>query len=52
LNLSFSLVDEAAGNFQSDNFGRGGEGNDAIEAHVQNAHGFNNANFETVSIHL
>src|SRR6185436_15863593 len=28
--------DEAAGNFQMDNFGRGGEGNDAVLAEAQN----------------
>jgi hypothetical protein len=37
--------DEAAGNFQKDNFGRGGYGNDAIIADAQDGSGVNNANF-------
>ena len=37
--------DEAAGNFQKDNFGRGGEGNDAIIANAQDGSGVNNARF-------
>jgi len=37
--------DEASGNFQKDNFGRGGLGNDAIQADAQDGSGFNNANF-------
>jgi extracellular elastinolytic metalloproteinase len=37
---------EAAGNFQTDNFGKGGRGNDAVIANVQ-APGTNNANFAT-----
>lgn len=36
---------EAAGNFQKDNFGRGGLGNDAVQADAQDGSGFNNANF-------
>ena len=36
---------EAAGNFQVDNFGRGGEGNDPVKAEAQKAAGFSNANF-------
>jgi uncharacterized repeat protein (TIGR01451 family) len=36
---------EAAGNYQKDNFGRGGLGNDAIQADAQDGSGFNNANF-------
>lgn len=36
---------EAAGNFQKDNFGRGGLGGDAILADAQDGSGFNNANF-------
>ena len=36
---------EAAGNYQKDNFGRGGVGNDAIQADAQDGSGFNNANF-------
>ncbi|MEI7731009.1 MAG: M36 family metallopeptidase [Verrucomicrobiota bacterium] len=35
---------EAAGNFQTDNFGRGGQGNDAVLADAQDGSGFNNAN--------
>jgi uncharacterized repeat protein (TIGR01451 family) len=38
---------EAAGNFQSSNFGRGGLGNDALLAEAQDGAGFNNANFAT-----
>jgi hypothetical protein len=38
---------EEAGNFQNDNFGRGGLGNDAIQADAQDGGGFNNANFST-----
>ncbi|HOX55770.1 MAG TPA: M36 family metallopeptidase [Candidatus Paceibacterota bacterium] len=38
---------EAAGNFQSDNFGRGGLGNDAVQADAQDGSGLNNANFST-----
>src|SRR5205823_7981123 len=37
--------DEAAGNFQKDNFGRGGVGNDPVMADSQDGSGFNNANF-------
>lgn len=37
--------DEASGNFQKDNFGRGGLGGDAIQADAQDGSGFNNANF-------
>jgi uncharacterized repeat protein (TIGR01451 family) len=36
---------EAAGNFQKDNFGRGGLGDDALEADAQDGSGVNNANF-------
>jgi uncharacterized repeat protein (TIGR01451 family) len=39
--------DEAAGNAQTDNFGRGGTGNDSIRAQVQDFSGFNNANMTT-----
>ena len=39
--------DEAAGNFQADNFGRGGFGGDAVLADAQDGSGFNNANFAT-----
>jgi uncharacterized repeat protein (TIGR01451 family) len=38
---------EAAGNFQTDNFGRGGAGNDAVQADAQDGSGVNNANFST-----
>jgi large repetitive protein len=41
--------DEAAGNAQNDNFGRGGEDGDAINAEVQDNSGFNNANMSTPS---
>jgi hypothetical protein len=36
---------EAAGNFQTDNFGRGGAGNDSVSAEAQDSSGVNNANF-------
>ncbi len=36
---------ESAGNFQKDNFGRGGADNDAVFAQAQDGSGFNNANF-------
>lgn len=38
---------ESAGNFQTNNFGLGGSGNDAIQADVQDGTGTNNANFST-----
>jgi VCBS repeat-containing protein len=38
---------EAAGNFQNNNFGRGGIGNDAVQADAQDGSGMNNANFST-----
>lgn len=38
---------EAAGNFQINNFGRGGVGNDAVQADAQDGSGTNNANFST-----
>ncbi len=38
---------EAAGNFQSDNFGRGGLGGDPVNAETQDGSGTNNANFST-----
>nr|MDQ2658795.1 M36 family metallopeptidase [Verrucomicrobiota bacterium] len=38
---------EAARNFQTNNFGRGGVGNDAVLAEVQDYSGTNNANFAT-----
>lgn len=40
---------EAARNFQSNNFGRGGLGNDALQADAQDGSGFNNANMSTPS---
>lgn len=40
---------ESAGNFQTDNFGRGGSGNDAVLADAQDGSGTNNANFSTPS---
>lgn len=39
--------DEAAGNFQSNNFGLGGLGNDAVNAEAQDGGGTDNANFAT-----
>ncbi|MCA1589719.1 MAG: M36 family metallopeptidase, partial [Acidobacteria bacterium] len=38
---------EAAGNFQSINFGRGGLGNDRVSAQAQDCSGVDNANFGT-----
>jgi alpha-tubulin suppressor-like RCC1 family protein len=38
---------EPAGNFQADNFGRGGQGNDAVVATAQAAFWVNNASFYT-----
>jgi len=38
---------EQAGNFQNDNFGRGGVGGDRVSAEAQDSSGFNNANFST-----
>lgn len=38
---------EAAGNFQNDNIGRGGAGNDYVLAEAQDGSGTNNANFGT-----
>ncbi len=38
---------EAAGNFQVNNYGRGGTGNDAVNAEAQDGSGTNNANFAT-----
>ncbi|MBI4851103.1 MAG: M36 family metallopeptidase [Acidobacteria bacterium] len=37
--------DEVAGNFQLDNFGRGGMGGDPVVAEAQDGSGFNNASF-------
>ena len=39
--------DEAAGNFQVNNYGRGGAGNDSVRAEAQDGAGTNNANFST-----
>jgi extracellular elastinolytic metalloproteinase len=39
--------DEAAGNFQTNNFGRGGAGNDPVNAEAQDGGGTDNANFAT-----
>ncbi|KAG0235758.1 Fungalysin/Thermolysin Extracellular metalloproteinase 5 [Actinomortierella wolfii] len=39
--------DEVAGNFQQNNFGRGGEDGDAVIANAQDGSGYNNANFAT-----
>ena len=38
---------ESAGNFQTNNFGRGGNGNDAVQADAQDGSGTNNANMST-----
>ena len=38
---------EAVGNFQNDNFGRGGAGGDSVYAEAQDGSGTNNANFAT-----
>jgi len=38
---------EAAFNFQNDNFGKGGSGNDRVTISVQDSSGTNNANFAT-----
>ncbi|KAF9057048.1 Fungalysin metallopeptidase-domain-containing protein [Panaeolus papilionaceus] len=38
---------EAAFNFQTNNFGKGGSGNDAVTISVQDSSGTNNANFAT-----
>lgn len=40
---------ESAGNFQNNNFGKGGLGNDAVQADAQDGSGTNNANFSTPS---
>ncbi|HSH05530.1 MAG TPA: T9SS-dependent M36 family metallopeptidase [Anaerolineae bacterium] len=39
--------DEASGNFQANNYGRGGAGNDYVLADAQDGSGVNNANFAT-----
>ena len=38
---------EAAGNFQTNNFGKGGAGNDSVRAEAQDGGGTSNANFST-----
>jgi len=38
---------EPSGNFQENNFGHGGLGNDAVQANAQDGSGYNNANFAT-----
>jgi extracellular elastinolytic metalloproteinase len=38
---------ELAGNFQVNNYGRGGLGNDSVQAEAQDGSGINNANFST-----
>ncbi|KAH6596110.1 hypothetical protein BASA50_005407 [Batrachochytrium salamandrivorans] len=38
---------EKAGNFQKDNFGKGGKGSDAVTINVQSSRGTDNANFYT-----
>jgi hypothetical protein len=40
---------EAAGNFQTTNFGRGGWGGDAVVADAQDGSGFNNANYTSTA---
>eukprot|EP00158_Paraphelidium_tribonemae_P007621 Partr_v1_DN28302_c0_g1_i1_m79795 putative Secreted metalloproteinase probably acting as a virulence factor (By similarity) len=39
--------DEKSGNFQHDNFGKGGKGKDEVIANAQDGAGYNNANFAT-----
>ena len=39
--------DEAGGNFQVNNYGSGGAGNDGVQAEAQDGGGTNNANFGT-----
>lgn len=39
--------DEPAGNFQQNNYGNGGAGNDAVQVDVQDGSGFDNAFFQT-----
>jgi hypothetical protein len=39
--------DDPSGNFQSNNYGRGGAGNDFVNADAQDGSGTNNANFAT-----
>ena len=39
--------DEKSGNFQENNYGRGGAQNDSVQAEAQDGGGVNNANFAT-----
>jgi extracellular elastinolytic metalloproteinase len=39
--------DEAAGNFQANNYGNGGSGNDYVNMHIDDGSGINNANMST-----
>ncbi|MBQ0732695.1 M36 family metallopeptidase [Aquimarina celericrescens] len=39
--------DEASGNFQENNYGKGGAGSDSVNADAQDGSGTNNANFST-----
>ena len=41
--------DEKAGSFQVNNYGKGGQGNDAVNAEAQDGSGTNNANFLTMA---
>jgi extracellular elastinolytic metalloproteinase len=41
--------DEASGNFQENNYGKGGSGSDSVNADAQDGSGTNNANFATPS---
>ena len=41
--------DESAGSFQTNNYGRGGLGSDAVLVEVQDGSGFNNANITTAA---
>lgn len=41
--------DEKAGSFQVNNYGKGGQGNDAVNAEAQDGSGTNNANFLTLA---
>lgn len=41
--------DEASGNFQVNNYGNGGLGNDEVQAQAQDGSGINNANFLTLA---
>jgi extracellular elastinolytic metalloproteinase len=45
--LYLAGFNEAAGNFQTDNFGRGGRGGDPVLAEAQDGGGTDNANFAT-----